>query len=243
MTGLHRRLSLTWTHRRPLSPTPSSHPLTRPWLPPWPGSRGSARPPLAGDPGPGPHLAVPTVTLAHGSEVHDGAATTQLPERVGPPGRSSERHRDTPQPARHGRRRPRDPASPDPGSVGFGTKVPARTSDPGRKDLPGAQASLRVSSPWNQWASRIGGGRQTRRGHWLDFPGARPIRGRQRSPTTNGERLRGREQRRKETLSPPFRGTWRCVKGVRPAAAPEGTGRRPRGLRPVVSTKGLARRR
>lgn len=53
-------------------------------------------PPKVGNPS---YLFVPTVTLAHGSQIHDRAVAAQVAKVGRPP---AERHGDAPQPKRHG---------------------------------------------------------------------------------------------------------------------------------------------
>lgn len=66
----------------------------------------------------------------------------------------------------------------------------------------------------------------------------------ERNLGANGQRLRGREQRDKEMLSPPLTRTWRFVKGIGTAVAQvESWGGGPGGLRRVASNKWELHRR
>lgn len=153
-----------------------------------------------------------------------------MAEVARPLGGSPERHDDAPQPARHeaaGHVTRRRPAL---GSVGFGTSFPARDPNPRKEEFASRQAQRTGPE-----SSEPMGAQSRRRETGAERPLVGVFRERgqlerdQGNPAANGRRLRGREQRDKEMLSPPLTRTWRFVKDVGTAAAQAGAGDKPLG--------------
>lgn len=146
-------------------------------------------------------------------------------EVAGPLARSPERHGDASQPARHEAASHVTRRRPALGSVGFGTSFSAREFTRGTEEFASRQALLTGPKSSEPMGAQ---GRRRERGAERPLVGVFRERGQlereQRNPAANGRRLRGREQRDKEMLSPPLTRTWRFVKGIGTAAAQAGGG-------------------